>query len=315
MNTTRTGPCTFLRSTPFCTVQSPNPMNLQGSSSEASSCCPLVQTFRPERRLHRELSTLALVSREWCRAVRKLRFHRLHLEPGLNFPLLLEVFRPDTVLPFVRQIHLNGRLRGDGPQDANHAWLPQLVPLCIEMAGCSPIDYVFLQSLSWGNVPLGMRTALLGLPHVRALGIHDVDFWNSNQFLRALNAYPSLQFLQIWHASFWAYNHVPAQLARRKPLLLTELNLGCAYTPLIMEWLLSRRRDLVIEELMVASRDVYRDDARLARVLKRISPWLKRFHYQEWGAKNDSCEGDNVGDDEDLECEFARGAYAILELS
>ena len=264
-----------------------------------------VVRFLAKRNRHRDLSALALVNREWCRAVRKLRFHRLHLKPNLKFRLLLQVFRPDTVLPFVRQLHLNGRLSCAGRKDPNHSWLPQLVHLFAQMVEHSPIDYLFLQSLSWGNVPLDIRTALLALPHVRALGIHDVDFWNSNQYLRVLNAYPGLQYLQIWHAFFWAYNHVPAQLTRTEPLLLAELNLGCAYTPLIMEWLLGSREFLAIEELMVASRDVYRDDARLARVFKKISPWLKRFHYQEWGAKNDSCEGENMGDDEEIECESA----------
>ncbi|PIL23254.1 hypothetical protein GSI_14564 [Ganoderma sinense ZZ0214-1] len=252
------------------------------------------------------LSTLAFVNRNWCRAVRKLRFRCLHLEPSLDFPRLLEVFRPNTVLPFLRQLHLNGRLTS-GPRsarDPEHRWLAPLVPLFAHILAAAPVDYLFLQSLSWGNVPAEVRAALLGLPGVRALGIHDVDFWNSNQFLRVLNAHaPRLQFLQIWHATYWAYNHVPSQLQHTEPLLLTELVLGCAYTPLIMEWLLGggQREVLAIEELDVASRDVYRDDARLARVVKKVAPWLKRFSYNEWGALNGMCEGTNGGDDEEPE--------------
>ncbi|KAI1784538.1 hypothetical protein LXA43DRAFT_1122578 [Ganoderma leucocontextum] len=274
----------------------------------------LVIRFLAQRGSNEQLSTLALVSREWCRAVRKLRFHRLHLEPGLNFPLLFQVFRPDTVLPFVRHLHLNGRLSGPhSNRDPEHRWLPALVPLFAYILACAPVDYLFLQSLSWGNVPDEVRMALLMLPGVRALGIHDVDFWNSNQLLRVLNAHaPRLQFLQVFHASFWAYNHVPAQLARTEPLLLTELVLGCAYTPLVMEWLLGggRREVLAIEELTVASRDVYRDDARLARVVKKAGPWLKRLAYKERGARNDSCEGENAGDDEELESRFEREPWA-----
>ncbi len=268
----------------------------------------LVVRFLAKRGQAELLSTLALVSHEWCRAVRKLRFHRLHLKPGLNFSLLNEVFRPDTVLPFLRHLHLNGCL-SSGPREARdpeHRWLVPLVPLFMWICACAPVDYLFLQSLSWGNVPAEARAALLILPKVRALGIHDVDFWNSNQLLRVLNAHaPRLQFLCVYHASFWAYNHVPSQLARTDPLLLTELVLGCAYTPLIMEWLLGggQREVLAIEELTVASRDVYRDDARLARVVKKAGPWLKRFSYHEWGMRPGSCEGENAGDDEELECE------------
>ena len=263
----------------------------------------LVKRGQPEL-----LSILAFVSRDWCGAVRKLRFHRLHLEPGLNFPRLLEVFRPDTVLPYLRQLHLNGRLRTwpIEARDADHLWLPQLVPLFADILAVSTVDYVFLQLLSWGNVPGEIRAVLLALPGVRALGIHDVDFWNTNQFLRLLNAHaPRLQFLQIWHAFYWAFNHVPSQLVRTEPLLLTELTLGCAYTPLIMEWLLGAgsREMLAIEELTIASRDVYRDDARLARVVKKIGPWMKRFTYNEWGGRPGMCEGDHTGDEKaDCEC-------------
>ncbi|KAM5533801.1 hypothetical protein V8D89_008655 [Ganoderma adspersum] len=264
----------------------------------------LIVGFLAKRGQPELLSTLAFVSRNWCRAVRKLRFRRLHLEPSLDFPRLLEVFRPDTVLPFLRQLHLNGRLRS-GPisaRDAEHRWLAPLVPLFADILAAAPVDYIFLQLLSWGNVPAEIRAALLRLPGVRALGIHDVDFWNTNQFLRLLNAHaPRLQFLQIWHAFYWAYNHVPSQLVRTEPLLLTELVLGCAYTPLILEWLLGSgsREMLAIEELTVASRDVYRDDARLARVMKKIGPWMKRLTYNEWGALPGMCEGNNAGDDEE----------------
>nr|VWO95322.1 Anthranilate--CoA ligase (EC [Ganoderma boninense] len=264
----------------------------------------LVVGFLAKRGQSGLLSTVALISREWCRAVRKLRFRSLHVEPNCNFPRLLEVFRPDTVLPFLRQLHVNGRLTSGPPlaRDPEHRWLAALVPLFAHILAVSPVDYLFLQSLSWGNVPVEVRAVLVGLPGVRALGIHDVDFWNSNQFLRLLNAHaPRLQFLQVWHATYWAYNHTPSQLQRTEPLLLTELVLGCAYTPLIMEWLLGNREVLAIEELTVASRDVYRDDTRLAKVVKKIAPWLKRFSYNEWGALNGMCEGTNGGDDAESE--------------
>ncbi|KAI0754388.1 hypothetical protein C8Q80DRAFT_1266029 [Daedaleopsis nitida] len=247
------------------------------------------------------LSILALVSREWCHAVRKHRFHHLGLRPGMNCPRLLQVFRPDTVIPHVRHLHINGCLNDPGmisPEGlADHRWLNSLLPLIESLSIHAHIDFLFLESLGWGDLSVELRANLREFTQVRALSIVDVDFWNSNQYLMTLNAYPRLQYLQTYHTNYHALTHVPAQLARKEPLLLTELVIGCAYTNILMEWLLAQRPVLAVEELTVHSRDMYRDDCRLARVVRMVSPWLKRFSYSDW-ADSVLCEGAVAGTEE-----------------
>ncbi|RPD61480.1 hypothetical protein L227DRAFT_70333 [Lentinus tigrinus ALCF2SS1-6] len=212
---------------------------------------------------------------------------------------LVQILRPDTVLPHVHQLTVNGRLRHPGmissdTGQADHRWLntPAMVRLIADISTHSPIEFLLLQSLSWGDVQLEVRASLRAMRSVRALMVHDVDFWTSNQYLMTLNAYPNLQFLSVWHADFHALTHVDAQLQRTEPLLLTELIVGCAYTGLLMEWLLGggRREMLAVEEITLDSRDIYRDDARLARVLRRVGPWLKRLYYMEYSALDASAD-------------------------
>ncbi|KAI0718793.1 hypothetical protein C8T65DRAFT_75821 [Cerioporus squamosus] len=247
-----------------------------------------------------ELSTLALAGRSLCHAVRKRRFRILTLHPHMNHARLVQILHPSAVLPYVRQLTVNGRLRYPGmisPEgQADHRWLndPQLVQLIADLCTHSPIEYLSLQSLSWGDIRIEVRNALRSMRGVRALMVHDVDFWNSNQYLMTLNAYPGLQFLSVAHANFHALTHVPAQLRRTEPLLLTELVARCAYTGLLMEWLLGRREMLAVEEMTLDCKDLYRDDARLARVLRKVGPWLKRFYYTEY-ASNEICEGAGYG--------------------
>ena len=245
-----------------------------------------------------ELSSVALAGRAWCHAVRKRRFRILVLHPHMDHARLVQILRPDTVLPHVRQLTVNGRLWHPGmisdQGQADHRWLhtPALVQLIVDLSTYSPIEFLTLQSLSWGDLPVEVRTSLRAMQSVRALMVHDVDFWTSNQYLMTLNAYPDLQYLSLWHPNFHALTHVEAQLHRTEPLLLTELIVGCSYTSLLLEWLLGggRREMLAVEELTMDSKDLYRDDARLARVLRKLSPWLKRFYYMEYSSK-EICEG------------------------
>ncbi|TFK93347.1 hypothetical protein K466DRAFT_129729 [Polyporus arcularius HHB13444] len=254
-----------------------------------------------------ELSVVALADRAHCHAVRKRRFRILRIHPHMNHARLVHVIRPATTIPYVRQLTVNGRLGHEGmiwKGQPDHRWLnqPRLVQLIEDLCTHSPIEFLCLQSLGWGNIRVEIRTALRSqsMRGVRALMMHDVIFWNSNQYLMTLNAYPGLQFLSVWHANFQALTHVPAQLQRTEPLLLTELIAGCAYTGLLMEWLMGRREVLAIEEMTLDCKDQYRDDARLARVLRKVSPWLKRFYYMEY-RDPDICEGAGHGISLDLD--------------
>lgn len=240
---------------------------------------------RPAQDVQRVLSTLALVSRDWLCAVRKFRFQKLEIIPPVDLARLVEVYRSDAVMPYVRHLHIDGYIiRGKvlPNKQADHRWLIDYIPLIAQLREYAPIDYLSLDDLSWGDLHIALRQTLRSLPHVRALSLNAIDFWNSNQYLKTLNSYPQLQYLRTRHMDWHELTHVPAQVTRAQPLLLSEFFAGCTYTSLLLDWMLGQRQVLAIEEFSVHVRDMYRDDARLARVVRKISPWLKRFTYFEW---------------------------------
>ncbi|KAI0370596.1 hypothetical protein BV20DRAFT_284791 [Pilatotrama ljubarskyi] len=255
-------------------------------------------------RRRQDLSALQAVNREWCHAVRKMRFRTLKLRPEVDVQRLCEVFRAESLLPYVHHLDICAWAQD---ADVSHDWLNSLLPLIQRIGDNAHIDVLIIACTIWSRLSKELRTYLLTrLPHIRALDVYSVDFRNSNQFLRFLNAYPNLQYVRISDAFFWTHNQLRKQIYRTEPLLLTELYLGCAYTGLIMDWLLGERTVLAIEELTVSVRDIYRDDARLARVVKKISPWLKKFIYYECSGV-EPCEGDVVPRDDRLECTSSPG--------
>ena len=211
----------------------------------------------------------------------------------MNRAQVLDIFRPDTVMPYVRHLHIDGRIKyGQALPDgqADHRWLNEYTEFIVALRSRARIDYLSLVDLSWGDIHPSIRLSLREMPHVRALSLDWIDWWNANQYLMVLNSYPELQYLKLSHMVFHALSYLPTQLTRTEPLLLTELDVGCSYTNILLEWLLGQRPVLAIEELTIHARDRYRDDARLARLVRKVSPWLKRFRYfDEIG--EEICEG------------------------
>ncbi|KAH9899165.1 hypothetical protein C8Q73DRAFT_308937 [Cubamyces lactineus] len=234
--------------------------------------------------LRKEVSTLQAVNREWCHAVRKYRFKSLRLTPEVDRHRLSGVYCSNYVLPYVRHLSISGEWVSLPPQEDyfEHVWLSDLLPLIKAIGECSPVEYMTIENICWKGLTKDLRACLVdNFTHVRALDIYLINFENSNQLLRLLNSFPYVQYARMGDLVHATYTHVRSQLVRAEPLLLSELRLECGYTGLLMEWLLGQRVTLAIEELTLAVVDRYRDDARMARVIRRISPWLKVLKYLE----------------------------------
>ena len=235
--------------------------------------------------LRKEVSALQAVNREWCHAVRKYRFKSLVLTPEADRHQLFEIYCSNYVLPYVRHLTISGEWVSRPPHENyfEHVWFSDLLPLIKAIGECSPVEYMNIEFICWKGLTQELRACLVdNFTHVRALDICCINFENSNQLLRLLNSFPHVQYARLGDLRHTTYTHVRSQLARVEPLLLSELRLECGYTGLLMDWLLGQRVALAIEELTLAVVDRYRDDARMARVIRRISPWLKALKYLEF---------------------------------
>ncbi|KAI9065221.1 hypothetical protein FKP32DRAFT_506549 [Trametes sanguinea] len=239
-----------------------------------------------------DILTLQYVNREWCAAARRYLFDSLQVlssRPRDRLKRLLDVWRPDTLLPHLREVIFSGqvdfwvRISDEESNDLELGWLNKLFPFLRRISRHSPLEILRIEDICWLALSPKVRDCLLrGFPHVTALQILNVDFKNSNQLLRTLNALPpQVLYLRIGDLSYNAQNHTLSQISRTEPLFLRDLDLPRGYTGLFLDWLLGHRDTLVIERLRIAVRDIYRDDAKLARLIRKISPWLKSFRYLE----------------------------------
>ncbi|OSD05212.1 hypothetical protein PYCCODRAFT_1299593 [Trametes coccinea BRFM310] len=240
-------------------------------------------------RCRKDIVTLQSVNREWCFAVRRHRFAKLQLTPDSRPKRLLNVWRPDTLLPHLRQVDIFGgldlwsQISDEEFDELPLGWLNKLLPLLQQISRHSPLEILRVEDLYWPALTPEIRECLLrGFPHIYALHIMNVDFRNSNQLLRTLNAFPQVQYLWIGDLSYDSQSHTLSQISRTEPLFLREVYLPSAYTGLFLDWLLGQRNTLVVERLRIAVRDLYRDDAKLVRLIRKVGPWLKSLKYLEY---------------------------------
>ncbi|KAI0923508.1 hypothetical protein AcV5_009030 [Taiwanofungus camphoratus] len=239
-----------------------------------------------------DLQACMLTSRSWLHRSRTHLFRRIRLKPRSDIVHFLEIYTDDKLLPYVREVTICGCLTPfayqgrdadsglgvDGQPD--HTWISGAMPL---LERFNNIEVLVLLDLSWGDIASETRRFLLS--HFRSatqLTISAVDFWNSNQMLRTLQAFPRLAGLSMERLSWHRANHTRRQLAGKEPLVLKYLHLGetefARYGPFV-QWLLGERDIVAVDDAVIVWEDT--EVKSLVDLLRRIAPSLRELMYQQ----------------------------------
>ncbi|KAJ3002741.1 hypothetical protein NUW54_g5684 [Trametes sanguinea] len=206
---------------------------------------------------------------------------------------LLDVWRPDTLLPHLREVVFAGqvdfwvRITDEEFNTLELGWLNKLFPFLRRIARHSPLEILRIEDICW----LALSPKIL-----------NVDFRKSNQLLRTLNAHPQVLY------------HMLSQISRTEPLFLRGPNLPRGHTGLFLDWLLGQRDTLVIERLRIASKSfrflecsgleptegpVYQREDRCGPVqIKEREPWNKRSRASGVDGEGNDDEGEDVDSQE-----------------
>ncbi|TFY54821.1 hypothetical protein EVJ58_g8631 [Rhodofomes roseus] len=174
----------------------------------------------------------------------------------------------------------NSGLNDEG--DPDHRWMDAIVPFLMRF-DLAQIEWLDLRDLSWGDIAPGTRIFLLTqFTLTRRLTLSAIDFWNSNQMLRTLNAFPNIHGLSMEKLSWHRANHTRKQLEGIADMHLRYLHIGqtefARYGPFI-KWLIGQRDVLIVDEAFI----VWEDTEIMSPItlLRRLAPTLKSLIYQQ----------------------------------
>lgn len=221
-------------------------------------------------------------------------YRRLRLKPKTNVARYEAIYTVGCLRPFVKEVEIIGCLTpnaysGDDADsglndegDPDHRWMDAAVAL---LRGLPPpqVEWLDLKDLSWGDIDQATRHFLLThFSRARRLTLSAIDFWNSNQMFRTLNAFPNIHGLSMENLSWHRANHARKQLERTGNVHLRYLHIGqtefARYGPFV-KWLLGQREVVIVDEAFVVWEDT--EIMSLVTLFRRLVPSLKGLIYQQ----------------------------------
>lgn len=244
----------------------------------------LIADFVAQLGTKADLRACMLTCRAWLPGARAHLFRSITIKPRTDLFRIYAICTSPELLPYVKAITILGCLNGSGLGDDGtpyHGWLDSVAPLLRRL---STIDTLRLDDLSWGDIRLETRQILFtSFPRVTRLLLYLVDFWNANQLVRTLNAFPCLTELSVGRSSWHLWNHLPRQVAGSAPLSLRSLYIGPTafgrYAPLL-QWLLSNRPSLTVRDAVIWWEDP--EISSLVAFLRKAAPSLKSLEYHHF---------------------------------
>lgn len=221
-------------------------------------------------------------------------YRRLRLKPMTDITRYQAVYTEHCLLPFVKEVEILGCLTpnaysGDDADsglndegDPDHRWMDAIVPLLRRLAP-RQVEWLDMRDLSWGDIDTATRHFLLThFGQARRLTLSAIDFWNSNQMFRTLNAFPNIHGLSMENLSWHRANHARKQLERTRNMHLRYLHIGqtefARYGPFV-KWFLGQREVVVVDEAFVVWEDT--EIMSLIALFRRLVPSLKGLVYQQ----------------------------------
>lgn len=147
------------------------------------------------------------------------------------------------------------------------------------------VGSLMLHNISWRNVHVEGRSALCNPAYfsgLTSLGLFNIDFHSSSQFLQMLEIVPALRVetLTVADCGWKTDNYHPDQVASSRPLKLKSLEINehhdwavGSYRAL-MEWLIGNRSECSIEVVDVVWWSV--DFVPLINLLRRVAPGMSK---------------------------------------
>lgn len=240
------------------------------------------------------LLSCCLASSVFLHRCRMHLYRRLRLKPLTNINSFKKAYTPGGLLPYVREVEIlgcltpnaypgndaNSGLNDEG--DPDHRWMDAIVPF-LETVDPAVIEWLDLRDLSWGDVSQATRVFLLThFKGAQRLTLSAIDFWNSNQMFRTLNAFPNINGLSMENLSWHRANHARKQLEGSADLHLRYLHIGqtefARYGPFV-KWLLGQRDVVTVDKAFIVWEDT--DIMSLITLLRRLAPSLKNLIYQQ----------------------------------
>lgn len=221
-------------------------------------------------------------------------YRHLQIKPRTNIAHHEEMYRDNWLLPFVKEVEILGCLTpnaysGDDADsglseegDPDHRWIDKAIPLLARIPPLQ-VERIDLRDLSWGDISTATRRFLLThFSQARRLTLSAIDFWNSNQMFRTLNAFPHIRGLSMENLSWHRANHARRQLEHTADMRLRYLHVGqtefARYGPFV-KWFLGKREVVTVDEAFVVWEDT--EVMSLITLLRRIGPSLKGLIYQQ----------------------------------
>ncbi|OCH89334.1 hypothetical protein OBBRIDRAFT_794373 [Obba rivulosa] len=206
----------------------------------------------------------------------------LWLAPGIalhDVTILYTEVRPESQ---AKRLRLSGNLLKK-TQDLtfirtliDHSWVDEFIPFLTRLHG---VRTLHLESLSWGCLSAAARACLLSsFRHITTLWIENVDFWNSWQLLRTLDAFPQLKVLRIVKVNYTFDNCATHQTSSSIPLQLGALSITeTRRLRPILKWILGMRSDIVVNKAQLSLESIEVDV--LVELLRAVAPNIRRLHY------------------------------------
>ncbi|OCH85885.1 hypothetical protein OBBRIDRAFT_838603 [Obba rivulosa] len=217
----------------------------------------------PTRR--EDLFACMLACKRFVPRARAHLYKQLELNPGRSASKCEAVYDPSRVGLYVSEVLIRDEedRSGDSTEDdmdvdmgnASVHWLTHLVPM---LRGLDNVKTMYWHNLKWCDLGRDTRAFLLEhfSPKVTKFLLSSVDFFNSNQAFRVLQAFHNVADLSLCDLR-WEYpNHTRAQISDSKPLNLDHIQIfdeavskGIRpWTVTILQWLLSARSLLRVRE-------------------------------------------------------------------
>ncbi|GBE88700.1 hypothetical protein SCP_1401050 [Sparassis crispa] len=215
-------------------------------------------------------------------------YQQVRLSPSLNMGLLRNLYSyplVNGVHALLLDVYQNQHAKDHGLDSAAYLWTKDLADF---LPRFNYVRDVTIQNIVWGIVARPTREVFLNhFSMIGRLELTHVDFWNTHQFLRVLDAFPRVQWLCVTDISFQWVNHTQRQVSGTVPRAFHHLHYQGKGLSIFVDWLLGDGRDVFIEELIIRSN--YPDLEDLVKLFTRLAPHLASFAFeqfpeQEWNA-------------------------------
>ncbi|OCH88424.1 hypothetical protein OBBRIDRAFT_89192 [Obba rivulosa] len=202
--------------------------------------------------------------------------HALWVKPGIDLEALHGIYPKGVRSDQVQYLQVSGTSSCPADEDVDESWMEPFPAFLERFKG---VRHLHLYDLSWGDVPENMRTFLLTeFKQITTLFVNAVDFWNSNQLLRVLNAFPNLSELFLEGFSFHIHNHTKAQVSSPSLLLLRKLHVGqYAWDPVLLQWILGQRTTISIGQFALVWG--WPDMDTPIDVIRKLAPYVQELVY------------------------------------